>query len=378
MSCCFSVSYNAWPLPSAGLIPIMQGFCNPSNGVRNEKGFLEYPNSTAKEMLNKIHKLASLNLTTDTISEELFPLDYTQKRSLATDDNKERNSSFLHEVINDLASLASHLPHGLCTSKNPADIIKEADRVKKRRPESLVSESTGQFDDSSKQKLNQRLEKNSGFIGLWLNMQKTFCGVEITPKQQQHDSANSTNSTSSKSGEDEMGSFSALALSKSQLQSVSLIFHVIYSNPVILYSPNTQIIREKLIKKANVIGNSTNSTRDLLEKIDVIDSAACSWLQLMSSINLDVFKGFSNESDLVDYFLNRAYNDNVTVIASLVFDVGGGNGSSSADKLEPFLKYKIRQNASFTYTTKKIRERYWYPSPRDWDYYYYIFGRLIF
>ncbi len=91
MSYCFSVSYNAWPLPSAGLIPIMQGFCNPSNGVRNEKGFLEYPNSTAKEMLNKIHKLASLNLTTDTISEELFRLDYRQKRSLATDDNKKRN-----------------------------------------------------------------------------------------------------------------------------------------------------------------------------------------------------------------------------------------------------------------------------------------------
>lgn len=93
----------------------------------------------------------------------------------------------------------------------------------------------------------------------------------------------------------------------------------------------------------------------------------------MSSINLDIFKGFNNETDLVEYFLHRAFYDNVTVIASLVFDVK----NQSAPTLDPHLTYKIRQNASFTYTTKKIRERYWYPSPRDWDYYYYIFGKAI-
>ncbi len=372
----------------------MQGFCDPSNGLRNEKGFLEYPNATAEDMLIKINKLVSLNLTGDDFFKNDKILNWSSNSSKRSDDS----DSGFHRVISDLASLASHLPHGLCKSKKPEDIIKNKDQSKKKRPESLVSESTGQFDNSSKEKLNKDLEKNLGFIGLWFNMQKTFCGVEIPPKQQ-HNEANSTsNSTNSMTDHDDQNTFSGSVLSKNQLQSVSLIFHVIYSNPVILYSPDTPVIRHNLIKKANGtfelidavnkfslqwlnvsgslvknIGNSTGSSRDLIDKIDLIDSAACSWLQLMSDINLDVFKGFSNESDLVDYFLHRAYDDNVTVIASLVFDVE--NKTPAADRLDPFLKYKIRQNASFTYTTKKIRERYWYPSPRDWDYYYYIFGK---
>jgi hypothetical protein len=53
--------YNAWPLPSAGFVPLMQSFCKPENGIRNEFGFLEYPNSTAKEMIEKIEKILKSN-----------------------------------------------------------------------------------------------------------------------------------------------------------------------------------------------------------------------------------------------------------------------------------------------------------------------------
>ena len=53
--------YNAWPLPSAGFVPLMQSFCKPENGVRNEFGFVEYPNSTAKEMIKKIEKILKSN-----------------------------------------------------------------------------------------------------------------------------------------------------------------------------------------------------------------------------------------------------------------------------------------------------------------------------
>ncbi len=73
----------------------------------------------------------------------------------------------------------------------------------------------------------------------------------------------------------------------------------------------------------------------------------------------------------MDYFLNTAYSENATVIASLVFE---SRNTSDPTKLDKNLVYKIRQNASFTTTTKKIRDRYWSPTPRDWDYYYYIFG----
>ena len=37
--------FDAWPLPSAGFIPLMQGFCNQKNGIKNENGYYEYPNS---------------------------------------------------------------------------------------------------------------------------------------------------------------------------------------------------------------------------------------------------------------------------------------------------------------------------------------------
>jgi hypothetical protein len=36
---------------------------------------------------------------------------------------------------------------------------------------------------------------------------------------------------------------------------------------------------------------SNRSVDDLIEQIRMIDSAACSWLSLMSGVNLNVFKG---------------------------------------------------------------------------------------
>ena len=36
--------------------------------------------------------------------------------------------------------------------------------------------------------------------------------------------------------------------------------------------------------------------------------------------------------------------------------------------------YKIRQNASLTMNTKRVRNRFWFPGPRVWGYNYYYFG----
>lgn len=38
------------------------------------------------------------------------------------------------------------------------------------------------------------------------------------------------------------------------------------------------------------------------------------------------------------------------------------------------LTYKIRQNASYTTTTQAVRNLFWYPGPRNWDYAYYTLG----
>lgn len=53
-----------------------------------------------------------------------------------------------------------------------------------------------------------------------------------------------------------------------------------------------------------------------LEQLDSIDNAACSWISLMSGLSLNMFQGFRNEEDLLNYFKHEAYYDNVTVLAS--------------------------------------------------------------
>lgn len=44
------------------------------------------------------------------------------------------------------------------------------------------------------------------------------------------------------------------------------------------------------------------------------------------------------------------------------------------ETLPPHIKYKIRQNATFTPTTKRVRDKYWFPGPGSGDYPYYQFG----
>ena len=390
------------------------------------------------------------------------------------EDLEKKLNSFIdfQEALDDLSKLSVHFPTGLCTPQDASQILKEGDKMKNQhRPESLISAST-----SNETSLKKKLMKNYGFIGLWMNMQKTFCGVEPTPvKSSPKSTTKATTTASTTTGkashfefikntfmnnsskvedqDDTSDQFNSLNLSKDQLKSLSLLFHIMYSNPIILYSPNTSVVTDNLIRKSNstfelidriniffrqwletsgdlvnylkheqtnsslttlnsfkqfalntsnLTSNSANgadksntvdlnlnktninvnvsvfeentsknmfylkslglftrlsnrTVEDLVERIEMIDSAACSWLSLMSGVNLNLFKGFANEKDLVDYFLNSAYFNNETVMASLVFNLK----NASDDKLEPHVTYKIRQNASFTYTTKKIRERYW-------------------
>ena len=108
-----------------------------------------------------------------------------------------------------------------------------------------------------------------------------------------------------------------------------------------------------------------------LHEIDVIDNAACTWLALLKGINLNVFKGFRTEWELSNYFLTRQFAENVTALAGLVFE------NIEANKTLPaHIRYKIRQNATMTPTTKRVRKKYWYPGPGSGEYPYYSFGFL--
>lgn len=59
-----------------------------------------------------------------------------------------------------------------------------------------------------------------------------------------------------------------------------------------------------------------------LHEIDSVDNAACTWLSLMSGINLNVFKGFASEEELVEFFITQQYHQNVSAIAGKCFTGG--------------------------------------------------------
>ncbi|XP_052774715.1 ATP-binding cassette sub-family A member 2-like isoform X2 [Mya arenaria] len=238
------------------------------------------------------------------------------------------------------------------------------------------------------------------------------------------------------SGESEMGDIdlSELGLDGGQKQHLKILVHVLYSNPKLLYAPNNTAV-QKIIKKANGTFEIVSSVSDyakewlaistdlrsylqldstrqniiaiqqiqkdlrqetsllsilqlskdprvfkflnltipdadfFLKEIDSIDNAACTWLTLMSGLNFDVFQGFHNEGELTDFFLTRQYHENVSVVAGLVFENIEANKT-----LPPHIRYKIRQNATFVPTTKRVRRKYWFPGPGSGEYPYYNFG----
>ncbi|XP_023231434.1 ATP-binding cassette sub-family A member 2-like [Centruroides sculpturatus] len=170
-----------------------------------------------------------------------------------------------------------------------------------------------------------------------------------------------------------------LGMSAYQQEQVGVLVHVLYSNPKVLYSPNNTAA-DKIIEKANetfelldmvtqyarkmlniseeikafLAQNSTEHSLSVLQKIrknlrkhplllkvlnsialqqfaegsvivdkdvflqqlDTIDNAACSWISLMSGLNLNMFQGFQNEDDLMSYVHKDAFFENVTVLAS--------------------------------------------------------------
>lgn len=261
-----------------------------------------------------------------------------------------------------------------------------------------------------------------GFMRIWNFMQTAVCGEEPKPFQPVEPS-----------GEDsDKSEMDALALSSRQKQILGIILHYLYSNPKIIYAPNTTAA-DQVIREANAtfqfvgrIGDYANewlnistelheflaqnktehnlqaikqmqqdlkthqgliwplfsipqlspflsepihNTSQYQHVLDNIDRAAHGWLSLMTGISLNVFQGFSSEEDMVNYFLTRAFYENVSVIAGVYFE-----DMLSGQDLPPHVRYKIRQNATFTPTTKYVRKQTWYPGPGPGDYPYYQFG----
>ncbi|XP_033096938.1 ATP-binding cassette sub-family A member 2-like isoform X2 [Anneissia japonica] len=271
-------------------------------------------------------------------------------------------------------------------------------------PVPLVKPKKKAEDAKKKRKISPQKKKLLRLYRLWANMQPVLCGKEVrTATDEQM----------------ENGDYKALGFDHHQKRSFEILVHILFSNPKILYAPNTtdvnavinqasdfiflfnnmthlsnvwlnvsKEIREQLFDNRteravewmavmqkelynhnmlfpnislNVfpreyIYNATNNaTSVLLKELNTIDNAACAWLEIASYFNMDIFKPFPSEEALVDYVLHQAAADNVTVLANVVFQVDR-NG-----ELPPHTVFKIRQNSSFTDRTDLIRKRYWTP-----------------
>ncbi|KAB1279650.1 ATP-binding cassette sub-family A member 2 [Camelus dromedarius] len=213
----------------------------------------------------------------------------------------------------------------------------------------------------------------SAFVQLWAGLQPILCGNNRTIEPEAL----------------RRGNMSSLGFTSKEQRNLGLLVHLMTSNPKILYAPAGSEA-DRVILKANetfaLVGNVTHYAQlwlnisaersaatwsragcsstalaaagqllaangsVLLQQLDTIDNAACGWIQFMS-------KGFLTEESIVNYTLNQAYQDNVTVFASVIFQ------TRKDGSLPPHVHYKIRQNSSFTEKTNEIRRAYWRPGP---------------
>ncbi|GFN82627.1 ATP-binding cassette sub-family a member 2 [Plakobranchus ocellatus] len=223
-----------------------------------------------------------------------------------------------------------------------------------------------------------------------------------------------------------------LVMTRAQRDKMSIIKHYLYHNPTILYAPNSTAA-DNIITKANTtvafidlittyakewlnishrlhlylarpktdhnlllvkkmqedivqhrsvlswlfqlhdlspfLGAKIFSSEHYDHQLNLIDAAAKAWLSMMKGINLNIFRGFATEEEMLDYFLTQAYRDNASIIAGVVFQDLPLDGS-----MPPHVRYKIRQNATYLPSTKQVRKPTWVPGPGQEFYPYYQFG----
>uniref|UniRef100_A0AAY5KSH8 ATP-binding cassette sub-family A member 2 n=1 Tax=Esox lucius TaxID=8010 RepID=A0AAY5KSH8_ESOLU len=256
----------------------------------------------------------------------------------------------------------------------------------------------------------------SAFVQLWAGLQPILCGNNriIEPEALKQ------------------GNMSSLGFTSKEQRNLGLLVHLMTTNPKILYAPigsEVDKVIQKANETFEFVGNVTHyarvwlnisaqlrtyleegklhhhlvwlqqltsdlrghpellngtdnellrgllednftlpNTTTLLEQLDTIDNAACGWTHFMSKVSVDIFKGFPDEDSIVNYTLNHAYHDNISVFASVIFQ------TNKDGSLPPHVLYKIRQNSSFTEKTNEIRRAYWRPGPNTGGKFYFLYG----
>ncbi|TKS64951.1 ATP-binding cassette sub-family A member 2 [Collichthys lucidus] len=323
-----------------------------------------------------------------------------------------------------LSGLARLLPKGACIGRTPASPTNMSwplnattwgpnmTDIPGEEGEEGADAGGGAGGGKGKEESENPHSQFSAFVQLWAGLQPILCGNNriIEPEALKQ------------------GNMSSLGFTSKEQRNLGLLVHLMTTNPKILYSPIGSEV-DKANETFAFVGNVTHYTRvwlnisaqlrtfleegrlhnhlvwlqqlsselqqhpellngtdselmqglmegnyslpntsTLLEQLDTIDNAACGWTRFMSKVSVDVFKGFPDEDSIVNYTLNQAYQDNVSVFASVIFQ------TKSDGSLPPHVLYKIRQNSSFTEKTNEIRRAYWRPGPNTGGKFYFLYG----
>ncbi|XP_053137728.1 ATP-binding cassette sub-family A member 2 [Hemicordylus capensis] len=323
----------------------------------------------------------------------------------------------MEKVLKDvdvLSALARLLPKGACTPKAP---LASPNSTSSGGNFTSGSNSSAEEGKSESEPLPENPQGQcSAFVQLWAGLQPILCGNNRTIEPEAL----------------KQGNMSSLGFTSKEQRNLGLLVHLMTSNPKILYAPVGTEVDKVIVKANETfafVGNVTHyaqvwlnvsaeirtfleegvlqqrvrwlqqiaadlqkhpeilnvsdsdllhsfmdsnfslpSSNSLLQQLDTIDNAACGWIQFMSKVSVDIFKGFPDEESIVNYTLNQAYQDNITVFASVIFQ------TNKDGTLPPHVMYKIRQNSSFTEKTNEIRRAYWRPGPNTGGRFYFLYG----
>ncbi|NXX10994.1 ABCA2 protein, partial [Podargus strigoides] len=324
----------------------------------------------------------------------------------------------MEKVLRDvdiLSSLAKLLPRGACASKAPSPTANSTGWASTNTTASNATaeeEGAGGVPAGSDNPQGQF----SAFVQLWAGLQPILCGNNRTIEPEAL----------------KQGNMSSLGFTSKEQRNLGLLVHLMTSNPKILYAPVGTEVDKVILKANETfafVGNVTHYAKAwlnispeirayleegrlqrricwlqqfaadlhkhpeilnvsdsdvlhnflngnfslpnasvLLQQLDTIDNAACGWVHFMAKVSVDIFKGFPDEESIVNYTLNQAYQDNVTVFASVIFQ------TNKDGSLPAHVMYKIRQNSSFTEKTNEIRRAYWRPGPNTGGRFYFLYG----
>ncbi|XP_042819729.1 ATP-binding cassette sub-family A member 2 isoform X1 [Panthera tigris] len=325
-----------------------------------------------------------------------------------------------------LSALALLLPQGACARRPPGSPASGPGRMANGTGAAAAAAAAGTGSNSTAEEgapsaaapaSSDALQGQcSAFVQLWAGLQPILCGNNRTIEPEAL----------------RRGNMSSLGFTSKEQRNLGLLVHLMTSNPKILYAPAGSEADRVILKANEtfaLVGNVTHYAQvwlnisaeirsfleegrlqqhlhwlqqyvadlrlhpealnlsleelppalrqdnfslpngsALLQQLDTIDNAACGWIQFMSKVSVDIFKGFPDEESIVNYTLNQAYQDNVTVFASVIFQ------TRKDGSLPPHVHYKIRQNSSFTEKTNEIRRAYWRPGPNTGGRFYFLYG----